>query len=117
MSDSNFTACSVTSSNVMNMIRVSSYGAVSIKACYVTGGKLVGRENATPTYTASYYQENADGGITAAGESTTVTSWPDAATQMNAALESENADYQWVENPDKEDTDRPLVIKTQTTAQ
>ena len=85
-----------------------------ITACYVTGGKLVADEGSTPTYTASYYQESTDGGITAAGdESTPVTSWADAATQMNTVL-SETS-YEWVENSDKEDTDRPLVIEFQTT--
>ena len=111
---SSFTACSVTSSGV-SMLHNAAYGNVSITACYVTGGKLVNMVvNGTPTYTASYYQESADGGITAAGDgSTTVDTWTEAATQMNAEL-SETS-YQWVENSDKEDTDRPLVIKTQTT--
>lgn len=113
-SASSFTACSVTSSGVPMIEYISPGIASEITACYVTGGKLVVDEGSAPTYNASYYQENADGGITAAGnESTTATSWADAATQMNTAL-SETS-YQWVENPDKEDTDRPLVIKTQTT--
>ena len=113
-SASSFTACSVTSSGVAMIERISVGGASEITACYVTGGKLVVDEGSTPTYTDSYYQESADGGITAAGDgSTTVDTWTEAATQMNAEL-SETS-YQWVENSDKEDTDRPLVIKTQTT--
>ena len=114
---SSFTACSVTSSGA-SMINLVTFGNVSITACYVIGGKLVDREisSGTATYTASYYQEST-GGITAAGESTTVTSWPDAATQMNAALESENAGYQWVENEEADADDRPLVIQYKTTAQ
>lgn len=112
--NSSFTACSVTSSGVAMIEYTSAGGASKITACYVTGGKLVVDEGSTPTYTASYYQESADGGITAAGDgSTTVDTWTEAATQMNAEL-SETS-YQWVENSDKEDTDRPLVIKTQTT--
>lgn len=113
---SSFTACSVTSSGA-SMIKQAAYGNVSITACYVTGGKLVDRvSGGTPTYTASYYQENADGGITAAGnESTTVTDWSDAATQMNTALESENASYEWVANEGDDKDTRPLVIEIQTT--
>ncbi len=110
---SSFIACSVTSSN-MNLIS-RTVNNNNITACYVTGGKLVDEEiGGTPTYTASYYQESADGSITAAGnESTPVTDWGEAATQMNTALSGKN--YEWVENPDKEDTDRPLVIQYKTT--
>lgn len=112
--NSSFTACSVTSSGMAMIEYTSAGGAGEITACYVTGGKLVDDEGGTPTYTTSYYQESADGGITAMGGSD-VTSWPDAATQMNAALE--NTGYEWVENEEADADDRPLVIKTQTTAQ
>ena len=112
--NSSFTACSVTSSGVPMIEHIPNGVTGEITACYVTGGKLVADEGSTPTYTASYYQESTDGGITAAGdESTPVTSWADAATQMNTVL-SETS-YEWVENSDKEDTDRPLVIEFQTT--
>lgn len=107
---SSFTACSVTSSGV-SMLHNAAYGNVSITACYVTGGKLVNVVNGTTTYNASYYQNGGD--ITSGNESTTATSWAEAATQMNAAL-SETS-YQWVENEEDDKAERPLVIKTQTT--
>ena len=114
--NSSFIACSVTSSGV-DMINTESTmngEPCSITACYVTGGELVGSvvEN-EPTYTASYYQESADGSITAAGNSSAVTSWSEAAEKMNTAL-SETS-YQWVENEEADAADRPLVIETQTT--
>ena len=108
---SSFTACSVTSSGA-SMIHNATFGNVSITACYVTGGKLVNMVvNGTTTYNASYYQNGGD--ITSGNESTTATSWAEAATQMNAAL-SETS-YQWVENEEDDKAERPLVIKTQTT--
>ena len=116
--NSSFIACSVTSSGV-DMINTESTmngEPCSITACYVTGGELVGSvvEN-EPTYTASYYQESADGSITAESNSSTVTSWAEAAEQMNAALESENASYEWVENEEDDAANRPLVIQHKTT--
>ena len=110
---SSFTACSVTSSGVPMIEYISTGEASEITACYVTGGKLVVDEGSTPTYTASYYQESADGIMDAEGN--TVADWNAAAEKMNEALE--NTSYQWVENSDKENTDRPLVIEFQTTAQ
>ena len=113
MSDSNFTACSVTSSGVDMIREVYSPYEASVTACYVIGGKLVGEVMIDdPTYTASYYQENADGGIMDA-EGNPVDSWSDAMNAMNQALSSTT--YQWEVNTDEEDTDRPLVIKTQPT--
>ena len=109
--NSSFTACSVTSSGVAMIEYTSAGGASKITACYVTGGKLVADEGSTPTYIASYYQESAGDIMDAEGN--TVADWNAAAEKMNEALE--NTSYQWVENPDKEDTNRPLVIKTQTT--
>lgn len=110
---SSFTACSVTSSGV-SMLYNAAYGNVSITACYVTGGKLVDRvSGGTPTYTASYYQESADGSITAESNSSTVTSWAEAAEQMNAQLSDKK--YEWVVNTGSDADDRPLVIKPQTT--
>ena len=108
---SSFTACSVTSSGVPMIEYISTGEASEITACYVTGGKLVVDEGSAPTYIASYYQESAGDIMDAEGN--TVADWNAAAEKMNEALE--NTSYQWVENPDKEDTDRPLVIKTQTT--
>ena len=112
--NSSFTACSVTLSDVPMIEHIPNGVTGEITACYVTGGKLVADEGSTPTYTASYYQESTDGGITAAGdESTPVTSWADAATQMNTALLKTS--YQWVDNEEDDADDRPLVIETQTT--
>ena len=111
--ENSFTACSVTSSGV-SMLYNAAYGNVSITACYVTGGKLVDRvSGGTPTYTASYYQESADGSITAESNSSTVTSWAEAAEQMNAQLSDKK--YEWVVNTGSDADDRPLVIKPQTT--
>lgn len=96
------------------MLYNAAYGNVSITACYVTGGKLVDRvSGGTPTYTASYYQESADGSITAESNSSTVTSWAEAAEQMNAQLSDKK--YEWVVNTGSDADDRPLVIKPQTT--
>ena len=108
-----FIACSVTSSSAdMISTAQSSWSSNLITACYVTGGKFVDSEiSDTPTYNASYYLNNDV--ITSAEDESTVDTWADAAEKMNAAL-SETS-YQWVENSDKEDTDRPLVIETQTT--
>ena len=109
---SSFIACSVTSSN-MNLIS-RTVNNNNITACYVTGGKLVDRvSGGTPTYTASYYQESADGSITAESNSSTVTSWAEAAEQMNAQLSDKK--YEWVVNTGSDADDRPLVIKPQTT--
>ena len=113
---SEFIACSVTSSGVDMICAESTMSGnpCSITACYVTGGELVGRVvEYEPTYKASYYLNNDV--ITSAEDESTETSWADAADKMNTAL-SETS-YQWVENPDKEDTDRPLVIQYKTTAQ
>lgn len=111
--NSSFIACSVTSSDA-GLIDEVQFDKCVITACYVTGGKLVYREiSGTPTYTASYYQESADGGITAAGNSSAVTSWAEAAEQMNAQLSDKK--YEWVVNTGSDADDRPLVIKPQTT--
>ena len=106
---SSFTACSVTSSGA-SMIKQATYGNVSITACYVTGGKLVNVVNGTTTYNASYYQNGGD--ITSGNESTTATSWAEAATQMNTAL-SETS-YKWIENTGSDKDDRPLIINPET---
>ena len=106
---SSFTACSVTSSGV-SMLHNAAYGNVSITACYVTGGKLVNVVNGTTTYNASYYQNGGD--ITSGNESTTATSWAEAATQMNTAL-SETS-YKWIENTGSDKDDRPLIINPET---
>ena len=111
--NSSFIACSVTSSDA-GLIDDVQFDKCVITACYVTGGKLVYREiSGTPTYTASYYQESADGSITAAGNSSAVTSWAEAAEQMNAQLSDKK--YEWVVNTGSDADDRPLVIKPQTT--
>ena len=109
---SSFTACSVTSSGVPMIEYISTGEASEITACYVTGGKLVVDEGSTPTYTASYYQESADGIMDAEGN--TVADWNAAATQMNAEL-PEGTTYEWVENKEDDATERPLVIEFQTT--
>ena len=100
-----------------------SYGS-KITACYVCGGKWttgssqgIGcdlRENGY-TFTACYWQvdnvnQTSVEGIT---EVTGKTFWSDAMNAMNQALSSTT--YQWEVNTDEEDTDRPLVIKTQPT--
>ena len=108
--ENSFTACSVTSSSADMIYRVS-FGSVSITACYVTGGKLVGGGNGTPTYNASYYQNGGD--ITSAEDESTETSWSAAAEKMNTELSG--TAYQWVENEGTDATERPLVIKPQTT--
>ena len=109
---SNFIACSVTSSN-LNLID-SDKGNNTFTACYVIGGGLARiNETSGPTVTASYYLNN--DAITSAADGSTVDSWSEAMTAMNQALSDNSYEYQWVENPDKEDTERPLVIKTQTT--
>ena len=112
--NSNFTACSVTSSGV-DMIgsEITIIGdPCSITACYVTEGELVGSvEKNAPTYTASYYLNNGD--ITGVGNSQAVTTWAEAAQNMNSSLSDET--YQWVVNENTDDDPRPLVIKPKTT--
>ena len=114
--NSNFTACSVTSSGV-DMIcneTTTSGDPCIITACYVTGGEFVGWVlNNDPTYTASYYQNGGD--ITLGDGSTTVTTWAEAANKMNEQLIDK--DYLWVENAGSDAAARPLIIKPQTTAQ
>ena len=108
---SKFIACSITSTQDMNLMG-QSMRDINITACYTIGGNLVGYEwgGTSPAYNASYYLNN---NVITAADGSTVDDWSEAAEKMNEALSGKG--YQWVVNTGENATDRPLVIKTQTT--
>lgn len=114
-----YIACSVVSSNVGLFGRLST--PYEITACYVFGSEALGsfdeayvENQLNNACYNSYYQETAGGSITEMGDNTpAVSSWSEAAQNMNSSLSSKN--YEWIVNTVTDDDPRPLIIQHKTT--